>query len=242
MSVQQRKRRAAPAPSNENLVAAICFDQEVRRRAVWVLGLLTALFVLIVGTFAAFDLHIPLDRNLTTATQSLADDYPLIAGFFGLVGFLGYSPWNAVAGAVIGIGLALWLGWQVMLLFTGLTLVQGLLGILLKFPITVERPMETDLNAPIDIIRASSFPSGHTSMYIVMFGFPVYLLWRHCAAGWLKWLATIFYLTLVLFVGPARVALGAHWWSDVVGGTLLGFFMLLLGIELYERWLLPKME
>lgn len=241
MAVYERQRRESPALPRGNFVAAIFFDPDVRRRATWSLGLLTLLFVLIVGAFTAFGSPVPFDRPLTNATQPLDDNYPLVASFFEVVGFLGYSPWNAVAGAVIGIALALWLGWQVMLLFTGITLVQGLVGILLKFPITVERPMETELNAPIDIIKASSFPSGHTSMYIVMFGFPVYLLWRHGAPRWLSWLATILYGILVLFVGPARVSLGAHWWSDVIGGVLLGFFVLLLGIELYERWLLPRM-
>ena len=135
-----------------------------------------------------------------------------------------------------------WLSWKVGAFFAVITLVQGVLGILLKFPITIERPQETDLNAPLQIIQASSFPSGHTSMYVVMLGFPVYLLWRHCAPRWLSWLATIVVAIFIIFIGPSRVSLGAHWWSDVIGGHLLGFLVLFAGIELYERWLLPRLE
>jgi undecaprenyl-diphosphatase len=229
-----------PAASHLSPVARPFFDPIVRRRAIRLLGILTILFVLLVGSFAAFDMKLPYDEALTVAAQGL--DNGSWDTLFEVVGFAGYSPWNVRVGASLCIGIGLWLGWKVGVLLAGMTVVQGLLGILIKFPITVERPMETDLRAPLDIIKASSFPSGHTTMYIVLFGFPVYLLWRHGAPRWLAWPATIIYIILVLLVGPARVSVGAHWWSDVVGAFLLGFFVLLLGIEVYERRLVVSPE
>ncbi len=223
-----------------NFVAEVCFNYQIRRRAVWVLGLLSVLFVLMVGLFNAQEGMLPFDEPLTLATQQVRGG--AWEALFKAVGFVGYSPWNAVVAALLCIGLGAWLGWQVGAFLAGLTLIQGVIGILLKFPITRARPMETDLNAPLAIIKESSFPSGHTSMYVVLFGLPTYLLWRHCAPRWLTWLATLLSAIMILLIGPARVSLGAHWWSDVVGAHLLGFWVLLLGIEFYERWLLPRLS
>jgi membrane-associated phospholipid phosphatase len=114
--------------------------------------------------------------------------------------------------------------------------------VLLKFPIRIERPIGSNLEAPLAVIRESSFPSGHVTLYVVLFGFVVYLLWKHAVPALLRGAATILAVVLIVLIGPSRVHLGAHWVGDVVAAYLLGFFFLLVGIEVYERWLLPHGE
>ena len=84
-----------------------------------------------------------------------------------------------------------------------------------------------------------AYPSGHTLGTIVQYGFAIYLafrlgLHRRFAVPIVALLA----LPIVL-VGPARIVVGVHWPSDVLGAYLLGaatVITLILLFEVGERW------
>ena len=74
------------------------------------------------------------------------------------------------------------------------------------------------------VVPASGFgfPSGHATEAIAVYGALAYL-----AAGWLRaWKAKVAVwtgaLVLVLLIGFARIYLGLHWATDVLGGYALG--------------------
>lgn len=39
---------------------------------------------------------------------------------------------------------------------------------------------------------------------------------------------------LIILIGPSRIYLGEHWVSDVIGSYIIGFFWLIILIQLYE--------
>jgi undecaprenyl-diphosphatase len=89
---------------------------------------------------------------------------------------------------------------------------------------------------PQEIAGFPSFPSGHTVHYTAFFGFLGFLALTRLKPMALSWPVAIVLSGLVLLVGPARIYLGAHWLSDVMGGYLLGGGVLAGGVHLYRRW------
>lgn len=90
------------------------------------------------------------------------------------------------------------------------------------------------------VVEHFSFPSGHATTAIAMFGILAYFLYRHYEAPTQRklvlWLAAI----LILLIGFSRIYLGVHYLSDVLAGFLLGALWLLVGISLTEVMMYRK--
>lgn len=79
-----------------------------------------------------------------------------------------------------------------------------------------------------------SFPSGHATLAAAFYGFVVYYLWRQ-TPGWRSRLNIFFSGVIIMAaIGFSRLYLGVHFLSDVLGGYLLGFLWLIIGISLSE--------
>ena len=99
---------------------------------------------------------------------------------------------------------------------------------LIKLLIVRERP-ETGLI----YAHGYSFPSGHATMAVVLYGLMIIWSLIFLKSGWKKKLLTFFLSLLILFIMWSRVYLGVHYISDVIGGLLLGVGQLLISIGLY---------
>ncbi|RJQ33805.1 phosphatase PAP2 family protein [Candidatus Parcubacteria bacterium] len=66
-----------------------------------------------------------------------------------------------------------------------------------------------------------SFPSGHAAMSLALYGFLVWLVWRHIPqTGW-RFAALFSAALLIGVIGFSRMYLGVHHASDVLGGFLI---------------------
>ena len=71
-----------------------------------------------------------------------------------------------------------------------------------------------------------SYPSGHVLEALTIFGIIAILLWRTDRYRWLAAAFAVFTVIFVALVAVARVALNAHYPSDVLGGMLAGIGVL----------------
>ncbi|HAO42898.1 MAG TPA: PA-phosphatase [Afipia sp.] len=82
---------------------------------------------------------------------------------------------------------------------------------------------------------AFSFPSGHSTVNVVLYGFLAFLIARDSRPAWRVPVA-LGATTLIFLIAFSRLYLGAHWLSDVLGGLTFGSAWLgLLGLSYLHR-------
>ena len=81
-----------------------------------------------------------------------------------------------------------------------------------------------------------SYPSGHAMISIAVYGFLVYYVYKHIENKYLKIFLMILLTLLIISIGLSRIYLGVHYPSDVIGGYLLAFPILILVVKEVEKY------
>jgi undecaprenyl-diphosphatase len=90
-----------------------------------------------------------------------------------------------------------------------------------------------DLHRLIEI-GGYSFPSGHATNAITVYGILSFLLWNHIATRRGR-ILLLFSSTFIIFsIGFSRIYLGVHYPSDVIAGYFVGGFWLIVAIWTYQ--------
>jgi membrane-associated phospholipid phosphatase len=195
-----------------------------------------ALFALLAGA-VALNSQPYFSSDLAVSLSVLSADWPWMDPLMRAVSLAGdnllFSSLLVVAACVALLALR---AWREAVVLLGVVLVGQVLKVGLKLLIARERPSRDLVEVLIEAKEVHSFPSGHTVHYTVFFGFLWYLTYVLVKTPALRWPLLVLSGGMVLLVGVARIYLGAHWVSDIVGGYLLGGAVLAAGILLYRSW------
>lgn len=120
--------------------------------------------------------------------------------------------------------------WKSSLLLGGAMAGDAALVLVCKILVQSPRPVNGVLPA-----TGNSFPSGHVTGTLVFFGVLTYLVWQRWKSSRVKLLTGSLYVAITCVVGFDRVYLNVHWFSDVVGASLLGTFWLAFVLFLFQN-------
>jgi undecaprenyl-diphosphatase len=227
------------APPRPGAVALVSPDHRERHLRAYRLEILAPLaMVVAVVAFAGLALlarttpYFWFDVPIALAIQTL--QWPPLQSFLLAMSWLGLPPQsNIIFGSLI-LGLAL-IGrrWEAAGL---LVAAVGSISLFYLLAPIVARPRPSaDLVHVVGQIGYGSFPSGHVTNLTAIFGFLCYLTYTRLRRSWWRTVLLVLLVTPIVSVGIARVYLGQHWPSDVLGGYLLGSIWLTVTIWLFRR-------
>lgn len=168
------------------------------------------------------------DAQLTETLRSSIDLATLEA--FAVITHLGDRNVTVGIGVLVALYMLIrrwWLHAAIWILATGL---GGVLVRLLKHHFERTRPIHE--HALTDN-TGWSFPSGHASGAMLVYGMLGYFIVRHTPSVWHIPIALVT-ITLITFVGFSRVILQVHYLSDVLAGFAVGGAWIALCVSAFE--------
>jgi len=155
---------------------------------------------------------------------------PLGVKFFSAITWLG--EWKLVVFFIILTLAFFWLKSKKEYILPFLVTVLGaeISGQIMKVLVHRTRP-----DGGLETENTFSFPSGHALIAAAFYGFLIYFCWRVSQSQAQKYLFLIAGLLLILLIGVSRLYLGVHFFSDVIGGYILGAIWLDVGIYIQRK-------
>jgi undecaprenyl-diphosphatase len=175
------------------------------------------------------------DRTLGKALQLEREDDPWTRDLFLAITQLGSVPAMTALALFGALGLLVNGRRLLALVWVIAPAGGGLLDAGLK--VFFERP-RPEFRDPAISETTMSFPSGHSMGSLIGYGMLAYLLVLALPRWWARVAVVGGLAGLVLAIGFSRIYLGAHYFSDVLGGYAVGGFWLaacLSGIETARR-------
>jgi membrane-associated phospholipid phosphatase len=196
------------------------------------------------GIFAVVAWNALEQGRLVTLDETIAQDmmkFGMEHGLFRrLMILVTYSGGVAAMAVLAALGV-IWEGWsghgkgRVAIGWAVIMIGGALLNQAVKTGLQRERP-PLEWRDPAVHETNMSFPSGHAmggTIGIGLLGYALMLRDRHWRT---KLLIVLVLGAWVMTIGFSRIYLRAHWFSDVLGGFVLGVAWLSLGLGMLETW------
>lgn len=202
----------------------------------YVMGTLTIGFLLLTA-FVFFFPSSLIDREFSEEVQ---EHHNLILDtIMKAISWFGYLPNAPITVTSIAL-IFFYFKYKKEALFLLSTLLSGVVSSIIKLLINRPRPSEP-LVRIIVRTQQQSFPSGHVLFYVLFFGFLTFLMYEiKTIPKFIKVTVSVISLLFIFTIPYSRVYLGAHWFTDVAAGFLLGLICLYVLSVLYLKKLSIK--
>ncbi|MFW6075271.1 MAG: phosphatase PAP2 family protein [Chloroflexota bacterium] len=170
------------------------------------------------------------DLQVTKAFQST--EHQSVERAMSLVSWFGFRPQSLLLPLSVVTGFWWW-GRRIEAALLVVAWGSSMLSFLTKQVVRRPRPDGEVVRVVVANIRDTSFPSGHVLHYVVFWGFVAYLLLIQAPWSGVRWFVGLVMGPVIALVGPSRIYLGHHWFTDVLGSYLLGSAYLAGLIELH---------
>ena len=173
-----------------------------------------------------------LDVDVANRLNTQAVAHPGLVTFLQAVSNV-FSPTTFRVVAIVGALVLWWRKAPRLALWLALTVVlSGTLDDLVKSAVGRSRPTFAH---PVETLTSFSFPSGHALGSVVGVGALLLVVLPLLSQAWRR-TAIALGVAIVLLVGYARIGLGVHYVSDVVGGWILGAAWLAAMTAGFKAW------
>lgn len=159
--------------------------------------------------------------DLAVTRQLQSSEHPMLERGMTFVSWFGFRPQSLLL-PLSTILSFWWWGRRIEAVLLVAAWGSSMISFLTKQVIRRPRPDNTVVRVATARIRDTSFPSGHVVHYVTFWGFVAYLLAFRTPVRAARWLAGAVMVPIIALVGPSRVYLGHHWFTDVLGSYLLG--------------------
>jgi len=203
-----------------------------RRASVFQIYVLLAMVAFVgLAVTAHFVAYFPIDLRITRAIQSYHG--AAFDAVLRVVSWVGFEPQGFLLGVPIVLALFLArLRWEAVT--ATFAAAVSAVGIAIKLIVVRPRP-SADLVHVFRALPDTGFPSGHVLTATAFGGFLAFLLFTLLKPSWWRTALLTLIALGILLMGPSRIYLGQHWFSDTMGAYVLGSLWLALSIKLYRR-------
>lgn len=194
-----------------------------------VMGYIISLFIGLVEDVVTSDSIVAMD-HFVSQQMGLLSESPVV-NFFILMTSLGSTPITCLVIFLTGI-----LCWVIGQRYIVIGLLTATIGSTI---FTFLSKMLFHRGRPLDILlleQTYSFPSGHATVTIALYGFLAYMAIRFSKDFTRQVRIVVITLFFSILIGLSRIVLNEHYLSDVLGGYLVGALWLTVGISVTE-WL-----
>lgn len=185
----------------------------------WIVPTSLLMLALLLGIVAQGDNTLALDAEVTKTVQQVGDDR-FVSMVVDTGNSLGFTPVTIAATILLLIAGMVLREWRDVA-FLALLVAFRAVGLFAKRAFESPRP-DDDAAIIVGAFDGLGYPSGHAMTATVALGGLAALVCRRLRGSGSRWFV---FLIVVIGIGTtafARIWTGAHWFSDTVGGTLLG--------------------